>query len=186
MRTVLFLLAAGLLAQEPLAIKVDVRLVNVAFIVRDQSGALAGTLTKDDVEVIEDGVKQEVRFFGRSADLPLRLAMVVDVSGSQAKFNSRHQHDLEKFVSSAIEPRDTALLICFNNRIRVVSDLDLSGFDKRSQGCPNWIPTPTRREAPPCSMRFMPPPRKSSGPLTASARPSSFSATAKTTQARTI
>lgn len=146
MRKFLFLMAAGLLAQEPLAIKVDVRLVNVAFIVRDQSGALAGSLKKEDIEVIEDGVAQEVRFFGRSADLPLRLALVIDVSGSQTKFNSRHQHDLEKFVSSAIEPRDSAILICFNNHIRVVSDLDLSGFDKRSKGFLELDPDPTRRE----------------------------------------
>ncbi len=38
-------------AQEPVAIKVDVSLVNVAFIVRDGSGALAAGLTKDDIEL---------------------------------------------------------------------------------------------------------------------------------------
>jgi Ca-activated chloride channel family protein len=140
MRTFLFLAAAALFAQEPLSIKVDVSLVNFAFIVRDQSGALAGTLTKDDIEVIEDGVPQQVRFFGRSADLPLRLALVMDVSGSQEKFVKRHNHDLEKFVSAAITPKDSALLICFGNQIRVVSDFgaaphdmmeNLSEFDKR-------------------------------------------------------
>ena len=86
MRWYAFGLAAGLLAAQdlaPVSIKVDVSLVNVAFIVRDSAGALSRDLTKDDIEVFEDGVKQEVKFFGRSNDLPLRLALVVDVSGSQ-------------------------------------------------------------------------------------------------------
>jgi Ca-activated chloride channel homolog len=145
MRTFSFLLAVALLAQEPLSIKVDVRLVNVAFIVRDQSGALAGTLTKDDIEVIEDGAQQEVRFFGRSADLPLRLALLMDASPSQNQFNSRHSHDLEKFVSGAVMARDSAMLVCFGNHIRVVSDFGasaremvqgLADFQKHGLGFP--------------------------------------------------
>jgi hypothetical protein len=70
------LVAASLAAQEPpaLCVKVDVNLVNVAFIVRDRSGALAGEFSRDDIEVFEDGVRQEIGFFGRSNDLPLRLA----------------------------------------------------------------------------------------------------------------
>ena len=124
MRTLLLLAAAALCAQEPppLSIKVDVSLVNVAFIVRDRTGALAGSLTKDDIEVFEDGVPQQVSFFGRSADLPLRLALIMDVSGSQDKFNKQHISDVEKFVSGAIEKRDRALLICFGDHIRLVSD----------------------------------------------------------------
>ena len=120
----LLLLAAGLSMQEPapLSIKVDVSLVNVAFIVRDQAGAFSGDLTKDDIEVLEDGVPQQVRFLGRSADLPLRLALVMDVSSSQDKFNKQHTRDVEKFVSKAIEPRDRALLICFGDHIRLVSE----------------------------------------------------------------
>jgi Ca-activated chloride channel family protein len=122
MRSLTFLLAAGLLAQEPLSIKVDVRLVNVAFIVRDQTGALAGNLTKDDIEILEDGVPQEVRFFGRSADLPLRLALMIDVSGSQDKFNKQHLRDIEEFLTKAVTPRDRATLVRFNDHIRVVTD----------------------------------------------------------------
>jgi Ca-activated chloride channel family protein len=154
-RTLIFLAAAALLAQEPLSIRVDVRLVNVAFIVRDQGGALAGTLTKDDIEVVEDGVPQEVRFFGRSGDLPLRLALVMDISGSQEKFVKRHNHDLEKFVSGAITARDRVMLICFGNHIRVAANFGasphemtgaLSEFDKNIQDLPELDRDPTRRD----------------------------------------
>ncbi len=123
-----FLLAIGLAAQEPppLSIQVDVNLVNVAFIVRDEAGTLTRNLAKDDVEVFEDGIRQEVKFFSRSSDLPLRLGLIADVSGSQQKFIWQHRRDLEAFVTGAITPRDRALLVCFGNRIRVVSDFSSS------------------------------------------------------------
>ena len=155
MRTFIFLLAAALSAQEPppLSIKVDVSLVNVAFIVRDQSGALAGNLDKDDIEIFEDGVPQQVRFFGRYADLALRLALIMDVSSSQDKFNKQHISDVEKFVSGAIESRDRALLICFGDHIRLVGDFTnspndlidgMAAFQKGGSKFPELDPDKTR------------------------------------------
>ena len=123
------LLTTGALAsQEPggLSIKVDVSLINVAFIVRDSSGRLARELTQDDIEVFEDGVKQDVKFFSRSADLPLRLGLVVDASDSQEKFNKQHKRDIEAFLERSVTSRDRAMLLCFGNHIRVVSDFTAS------------------------------------------------------------
>jgi Ca-activated chloride channel family protein len=127
----LILLALFFSGQEPPepSIKVDVNLVNVAFLVHDGSGALSGNLTRDDIEVFEDGVKQEVRFFGRSADLPLRLALLADVSGSQEKFIKQHHRDIETFLKSSVAARDRAMLVCFGNHIRVVSDFSSSAED---------------------------------------------------------
>jgi Ca-activated chloride channel family protein len=115
-------------AQEPppVSIKVDVNLINVAFIVRDTAGALALNLRKEDVEIFEDGVKQQVRFFGRSNDLPLRLGLIVDASGSQEKFTKQNNYDLETFLEATITPQDRALLVCFGNHVRVVSDFSAS------------------------------------------------------------
>jgi Ca-activated chloride channel family protein len=156
MRTFVFwLVALGAAAQElpPLAIKVDVRLVNVAFVVRDTAGRLYGDLTKDDIEIFEDGVRQEVKFFGRSNDLPLRLGLVADVSGSQERFIKRHHRDVERFVHDAVTPRDRALLICFGNHIRVVSDFSssaaelmdgLESFEKHRARFPELEPDDTR------------------------------------------
>ena len=149
------LLALSFFAQEPpeTSIRVDVNLVNVAFLVHDGSGALSGNLTKDDIEVFEDGVKQEVRFFGRSADLPLRLALIADFSGSQEKFIKQHNRDIETFLKSSVASRDRATLVCFGNHIRVVSDFsssaeDLLGslgeFQKGSRHFPELEPDDTR------------------------------------------
>ena len=57
-------MAAGSWGQQP--IRVDVNLVNVAFTARDSHGALVNGLTKDDVELSEDGVPQKIEFLPRA------------------------------------------------------------------------------------------------------------------------
>ncbi len=112
--------AAICLAQSP--IRVDVKLVNVSFAVRDSRGALVSNLDRDDFEVFEDGVPQKISFFARTTDLPLSLGLIVDASGSQEHFVKQHHHDLEKFLKRTITGRDRAFLVCFGNRLRLVSD----------------------------------------------------------------
>jgi Ca-activated chloride channel homolog len=121
-----WIFAAGLLpGQEP--IRVNVRLVNVAFSVRDEHGALVNNLGKDDVEVFEDAVPQKISFFARSLDVPLTLGLIVDFSGSQDHFSKQHQHDLEVFLKEVLGPKDRAFLVCFGNHIRLASDFTKSG-----------------------------------------------------------
>src|SRR5512135_2062732 len=112
-------------AQSP--IRVDVNLVNVAFTVRDNMGALVNDLTKDDFEVFEDAVPQTIAFFARSADVPLTLGLVVDFSGSQEHFLKQHHKDLQIFLSEVLGPRDRAFLVCFGNYLRLVSDFSPAG-----------------------------------------------------------
>jgi Ca-activated chloride channel homolog len=124
---VVFLAGASCcLAQEDPRIRVDVSLVNVSFTARDRTGTLVSNLTKDDVEVFDDGVPQAVSFFARSADLPLSLGLVVDASGSQEHSIRRHQHDLEVFLKSVLQPRDKAFVLCFGNHLRLASDFSPS------------------------------------------------------------
>ena len=112
-------------SQEP--IHVAVNLVNVAFSVRDGRGALVDGLSKEDVEVYEDAVPQEISFFARSTDVPLTLGLIVDVSGSQDHFSKQHEHDLEVFLKEALGPKDRAFLVTFANHIRLISDFSPSG-----------------------------------------------------------
>jgi Ca-activated chloride channel homolog len=119
------LLATSLLvpaapAQKP--IKVDVNLVNVAFTARDAKGALIENLTRDDVELFEDAVPQKIEFFAKSTDLPLRLALIMDVSGSQEHFEKKHEKDLEVFLKDVLGAKDQAFMVCFGNHLRLVSD----------------------------------------------------------------
>jgi Ca-activated chloride channel family protein len=149
----LLLLPLLLAQQEPLPIKVEVNLVNVTFTVRGTDGQLAGNLKVEDFEILEDGVPQEIKFFGRSTDLPLRLALVIDGSNSQSKFNRDHHKDVEKFLHASLTSRDQALLLGFGNHLRVacgftsnVEELmaSLTRYEKTSSGMPELDPDDTR------------------------------------------
>ncbi|SRR5258706_3277120 len=122
---------AGLIcsAQDLPPIRVDVRLVNVAFMARDNSGKLLNDLTKDDFEVYEDNVKQNIALFSQSRDLPLSLGLIMDMSGSQAHFNKKHEHDLHTFLKSVLTSRDRAFLLCFGNHLRVAADFTANPGD---------------------------------------------------------
>src|SRR5580704_4354521 len=119
------------LGQEP--IRVNVRLVNVAFSARDSRGALVENLTKDEVEVFEDAVSQKISFFAHSVDVPLSLGLVVDFSGSQNQFSKQHERDLQVFLKDVLGPKDRVFLVCFGNHVRLVSDFSQSGTQMMQQ-----------------------------------------------------
>lgn len=112
--------------QDP-QIKVSVNLVSVAFVARDERGALVNNLTQDDVDVFEDAAPQIIAFFARSTDLPLTLGLIVDASGSQDRFSKQHQQDLEVFFKDVLGSKDRVFLVGFGNHIRLVSDFSASG-----------------------------------------------------------
>jgi Ca-activated chloride channel homolog len=96
--------------------------VNVAFTARDAKGTLVENLTRGDVELFEDAVPQKIEFFSRSTDLPLTLALIMDVSGSQEHFERKHEKDLQVFLEEVLGPKDRAFMVCFGNHLRLVSD----------------------------------------------------------------
>lgn len=149
MRPITVLLLATLIGLSQQPIRVDVNLVTVACSVRDAQGRLAARLTKDDFELLEDGVPQTIRYFSRSSDLPLTLGLLVDASESQADFVKRHHHDIESFLRGVLGPRDQAFLVCFGNHLRLVSDLSgssarlltgLKGFEHGNRDYPELGP----------------------------------------------
>ena len=117
------LLGAPVLAQELPSIRVDVRLVNLPFSVRDGQGRLVRDLTKDDIEVLEDGVPQRVTHFSAGGASALTLGLVADVSGSQEDFLKAHRRDLRDFLKNVAQARDRAFLVCFANQLRMVAPL---------------------------------------------------------------
>lgn len=133
----------------------DVNLVTVTFTVRDSEGRLVGDVTQDDVEVLEDGIPQKIRFFARSTDLPLTIGLIVDASDSQHKFIRSHHRDVETFLKEVLGPQDQAFLVCFGNHLRLVSDLtvsipqimqNLDGYDHDKVRFPELGPSEIREE----------------------------------------
>src|ERR1700687_4951472 len=53
-----------------------VNLVDVLFTVRDRRNKLVPSLEKQDFKVLDDNAAQEIRYFSRQSDLPLRIGML--------------------------------------------------------------------------------------------------------------
>ena len=124
-----FLLTPLAFAQDPPPIKVEVNLVNVPFSVRDARGQWITNLNADDFEVLEDGIPQKISFFSKASDSPLSIAVVADISGSQEEFLKDHRRDLRDFLKTVMTKRDQALLVCFGNSIRLVSNFNQKADD---------------------------------------------------------
>jgi VWFA-related protein len=108
------------------AIKVDVDLVNVLCNVYDKRGALVTDLSREDFEVREDGRQQQLRYFARETNLPLSVALLVDVSGSVRRFVELEKDTAGRFFREILRPEDQALLIGFGSRMILWQDFTSS------------------------------------------------------------
>jgi Ca-activated chloride channel homolog len=110
------LLGAGLLAQETV-IRVDVQLVRILATVKTAAGELVGGLTKDDFQIFDNGVPQEIAVFERQTEQPLSVALLVDTSGSTAKELQNELLSVNRFLQALLRegnPKDAVALYSFN------------------------------------------------------------------------
>src|SRR5580698_2750881 len=77
------LLALTLAAQSTFT--VHVKLVRLLVGVKNQAGEVIGSLGRDEFEVFDCGVKQEIANFERQTAQPLSVSVLVDASGSTLK-----------------------------------------------------------------------------------------------------
>jgi VWFA-related protein len=105
---------------------VDVNVVNVLCTVADKRGALITDLRKEDFEIREDGRKQEIRYFARDTDLPLTVAMPMDVSGSVRQALDAEREAAGRFFDVVLRPTDHALLLGFSSTLVLWQDFTSS------------------------------------------------------------
>ncbi|HTT65799.1 MAG TPA: VWA domain-containing protein [Bryobacteraceae bacterium] len=109
-------LAAALEAQ----IKVNVNLVRVTATVKNPAGQLVGTLDKEDFEILDNGVQQQIAVFERQTAQPLSIAMLVDASGSTAKDLKYEVDSVVRFLKALFaegNPKDAVALYSFNYQV---------------------------------------------------------------------
>ena len=111
-------------AAEP--IKVDVNVVNVLCTVSDKRGAMVTDLVKDEFQILENGRKREIRYFARDTDLPLTVALLVDVSGSVREFVDKEKGAVLQFLESVLRPTDQAVLLGFSSTVVLWRDFTSS------------------------------------------------------------
>jgi len=125
--SILLLLTAmgqsGTTQEKETPIKVDVDVVNVLCNVSDHRGALVADLKKEDFEIREDGKIQQIHYFARETNLPLTVALLVDVSGSVRRFLEEEKETAARFLKEVIRPQDQALLMGFSSTIILWQDL---------------------------------------------------------------
>ena len=125
-------------AQDEQAIKIGTQLVTVPFNVTDKRNRYINDLSKDDVEVLEDSKPQEVFSFERQTDLPITIAMLIDISGSQQWTLPQEVSAGKRFFKRVLRPRkDLAAVITFEHESVLVQNLtsDLERLDRALDEC---------------------------------------------------
>jgi Ca-activated chloride channel homolog len=98
-------------------------LVHLVATVVDRHHNFITDLDKSDFKVIENGVPQNIQFFSRETDLPLRIALLLDTSNSirpRLEFEKDAAIDfLDKVIRRS---KDLAFLMTFDNDPEVIQD----------------------------------------------------------------
>ena len=119
-------------AQEKPDLQVSVDLVTVSCEVNGPSGTPAADLKAEDFKVLDAGQPREIRNFWKESDLPLTVALVADVSGSQAGYIKSHREAIAQFLKQVIGPRDRAMVVAVAGKAWLISGLTNSAGDLSS------------------------------------------------------
>jgi len=104
-------------------IQVRVELVNVLATVTDKKNRLITNLTKDDFRIFEDGRPQQIRFFSRETDLPLRIGLLIDTSNSIRGRLHFEQEAATDFLNEVLRPgKDSAFVVAFDVEPQLIQD----------------------------------------------------------------
>ncbi len=110
--------------------RVSVDTVSLAVTVEDDEGRLVTELPRENFQIFEDGVEQEIQFFSRG-ELPLRMVILVDTSGSMRSKLELAQEAAVRFVRS-LKPGDQVQVVEFNDRVLTLAEFT-SDFDQVEQ-----------------------------------------------------
>jgi Ca-activated chloride channel homolog len=100
--------------------KTNVNLVRLLVSVKNQAGDVIGSVGRDEFEVYDCKVKQEIAVFDRQTALPLSVAVMVDASGSTLKDIHYETTSIGKFFKAFLRegnPQDMAALYAFNYNV---------------------------------------------------------------------
>jgi Ca-activated chloride channel homolog len=109
---------------EEQTIKLDTQLVNVLFSIQDKQNRYITDIKQEEVEVLENGQVQQIFTFKHEFDLPLTLALLIDVSGSEQYTLPLLKDAGGRFIDSVIRAsKDTAGVIKFEGEATVMVGL---------------------------------------------------------------
>jgi VWFA-related protein len=129
----------------PLVIEADVNVVSVTAVIFDKAGRFVPGLGPKDVELFEDGVKQEVTYFKEASAesegerIPLSVVLVLDTSGSMVPHMRFLQEAATNFLYK-LEEGDAAMVVSFNESVKGSTEFtsDLDQLEQKINGLQPW------------------------------------------------
>lgn len=99
----------------------NVNTVPLVFIALDKHRHFVPGLTAKDIQIIDNGKPQKVQQFNAEGNLPLRIAILMDISNSITTRFQFEQRAADDFLASVLkEGRDEAMVAGFDNTLHVV------------------------------------------------------------------
>jgi Ca-activated chloride channel homolog len=111
-------LAAMALAQQLPSFRAGIDVVSLSVTVTDPSGHYVTDLTPEQIDVYEDGVRQDIAYFNR-ANVPIALALLLDTSVSMTDKMATAREAAVGFARR-LRPQDLGELIAFSDRTEIV------------------------------------------------------------------
>jgi len=108
-------------SQDDEPITLNTTLVQVPVVVSERGGRYVSDLTRNEFTIFEDGVKQNIEFFG-SVEEPFSVALLLDSSGSTESALEQIKAAAMAFVGN-LRPRDRVMVVSFNDSVEVLSEL---------------------------------------------------------------
>src|SRR5215813_13060271 len=99
----------------------EVTLVDVLFTVLNRRNKLVPDLDKTDFKIFDEGKPQEIRYFSKQTDLPLRIGMLLDTSNSIRDRIKFEQDASVNFLFSVLRRnKDEAFVMTFDDEPQVI------------------------------------------------------------------
>jgi hypothetical protein len=101
-------------------LKIDTDLVTVPVIATDAGGLYIGDLRQEEFTIAEDGVTQQIAFFGK-VSAPFHVVLMLDTSSSTKDKLRQIQNAAFEFVQQ-LQPADRVKVISFDDKIRDLNE----------------------------------------------------------------
>lgn len=96
--------------------------VDLYAVVEGHHGQLIRDLNKDDFQVTDNGIPENIQYFSQGTNVPLSLGIALDTSNSQAHLLKTEQEDAKEFLRLVLAKGDQACVMTFDTDVRLVQD----------------------------------------------------------------
>lgn len=125
-------------------IRAETYVVSANVVVFDSAGRFVKGISATDVEVLEDGVPQEVSFFREASDrtgepIPLSVVLALDASGSMRE-NLRFLQQAATAFVNRLEDVDSVMIVQFNESVKGSAEFtdEVDRLDRFIDGLQVW------------------------------------------------